>query len=514
MNSLSNNPLMSKRRAGVLCHLTSLPGNLKFGDIGKDAYKFINFLSNCGFSVWQILPLGPTHADLSPYLSLSAHAGNPQLINLEWLCERGWLRVDELYEHNNSDWSHRMQILQLAYTRFIKNVDKDVALKFQLFLNKHHYWLEKFSLFMALRENFESQPWMKWPQPYRDRDPATLKSFCRNNPSAVHIFQFQQFVFFTQWYELKRYANDKGIFIIGDMPIFVAQDSAEVWSNRKYFALDKTGYPKFVAGVPPDFFSKTGQRWGNPHYRWEKLEEENFSWWVDRIRTSCELYDAIRIDHFRGLVSYWEIPAKEETAVNGRWVTAPGRQLLNVLTNTFPNLCLIAEDLGTITPDVLKLRDEFALPGMNVLQFAFDGSDQNPYLPQNHLQNSLVYTATHDNYTTLGWYETLTDEIKQYIRQCINHEEESMPWPIINAALESKSQLAIIPMQDILCLGKGNRMNTPGTCEGNWQWRFEWNQIDANLQIKYENLLEKYNRTKFIKNKAYSSSHTMQPVSN
>ena len=505
---------MSNRRAGVLCHLTSLPGNLGYGDLGSDAYKFVDFLSSSGFTIWQILPLGPTHSDLCPYQSLSAHAGNPQLINLEWLCDKGWLRINELNQNYENIWAHRLQCIQRAYIRFKNDANNDETLKFQSFTKKHNYWLEKYAVFMVLREMFKDRPWVDWPESYRDCEPTRLQAFSKKNQLPIESIKFQQYIFFTQWAELKKYANDNNVLIIGDVPIFVAHDSAEVWANRKYFALDDTGHPKFVAGVPPDYFSQTGQHWGNPHYQWQRLEEEEFSWWVDRIRTQCELYDAIRIDHFRGLVKYWEIPASETTAINGRWVAAPGKHLLQVLTQMYPNLCLIAEDLGTITPDVLKLRDEFALPGMNVLQFAFDGSDENPYLPKNHLQNSLVYTATHDNDTTLAWYESLSIETQQYIRQCINYETKNMPWPMIHAALNSVANLAIFPMQDLLSLGKGHRMNIPGTIEGNWQWRFEWNQIDMNLSENFANLLEMYKRKVTNKNTNYSCSHTMQPVSN
>ncbi len=505
---------MTKRRAGVLCHITSLPGYLDYGDLGSDAYKFIDFLSSSGFSIWQILPLGPTHSDLCPYQSLSAHAGNPQLINLEWLCDKGWLRIDELHQNHENIWAHRLQCIQRAYIRFKNDANNDETLKFQSFTKKHHNWLEKFAIFMALREMFKNQAWVEWPESYRDCDTTRLQAFSKKNQLPIEAIQFQQYIFFTQWAELKKYANENNVLIIGDVPIFVAHDSAEVWANRKYFALDHTGHPKFVAGVPPDYFSQTGQHWGNPHYQWQKLEEEGFSWWVDRLRTQCELYDAIRIDHFRGLAKYWEIPASETTAVNGRWVAAPGRHLLQVLTQMYPSLCLIAEDLGTITPDVHELRDEFALPGMNVLQFAFDGSDENPYLPKNHLQNSLVYTATHDNDTTLAWYESLSAETQQYIRQCINYETENMPWPMIRAALDSVANLAIFPMQDILSLGKGHRMNRPGTIEGNWQWRFEWSQVDPHLPIKIADLLKEHKRKKVINNSTYSCNQIMQPVSN
>ena len=505
---------MSKRRADVLCHVSCLPSDLDYGDLGSNTYKFIDFLSSSGFTVWQILPLCPTHPDLCPYQSLSAHAGNPQLINLEWLCDKGWLSIDEFHERHETTWTHRLQCLQHAYLGFKSDAGNDEILKFQTFIKKHNYWLENYALYMALHKKFENQSWVAWPESCRDRDAGVLQTLINHNQSSIEAIQFQQYVFFTQWAELKQYANDNGIFIIGDMPIFVSHDSVEVWANRKYFALDDAGYPEFVAGVPPDYFSSTGQRWGNPHYKWQQLETDGFSWWLDRIRTQYELYDAVRIDHFRGLVKYWEIPASEETAVNGRWVPAPGKHLLQALTKMLPDLYLIAEDLGTITPDVLELRDEFALPGMNVLQFAFDGSNENPYLPQNHKQHSLVYTATHDNDTTLAWYESLSYKTQQYVRRCINHETKKMPWPMIHAALDLVANLAIFPMQDLLSLGAGHRMNTPGTSKGNWRWRFKWNQIDPHLPVKFAGLLKKYNRAKKLGSEIYSFNQTMQPVSN
>lgn len=491
---MTSNLLFSKRRAGILCHITSIPNTSKYGNFGKNAYKFVDFLSSSGFTVWQVLPMGPTHPDLCPYQSLSAHAGNPQLINLHWLFNKGWLRKNILNKNADNAHDHQLQCLHSAYLEFCEKATKDENLQFQEFKNNHNFWLKEYAEYMVLRDYFKEQPWTNWPKAYRDRNDSDLNLFNENNSRAIESIKFQQYIFFNQWNELKKYANSKGLLIIGDIPNFVAHDSAEVWANRKYFALDSTGHPTFVAGVPPDYFSPTGQRWGNPNYRWKKLETDDFTWWINRIYTQAELYDAIRIDHFRGLSKYWEIPANEETAINGRWVTAPGKQLLLKLTQKFPKLFLIAEDLGTITPDVIELRDEFKLPGMNILQFAFDGSAENPYLPKNHKKNSITYTGTHDNDTTVSWYESLSEETQEYIKKCINYETENMPWPIIYSALRSVSYLTIIPMQDLLCLGHGSRMNTPGTVEGNWQWQFEWNQVENGLSKKVKKLLEKYDR--------------------
>jgi 4-alpha-glucanotransferase len=485
---------MSERHAGVLCHITSLPGKYTFGNLGNDAYRFVDFLSNCGFSVWQILPLGPTHCDKSPYLSISAHAGNSLLIDLEWLVSKGWLLQTELKEAYQANLHYHPLCLQTAFNRFLKIADKHTQSDFQQFKIKHEFWLNTYSIFMAIRQHFDEQPWTSWPEAYRDSQSITLDKFATEYKESIEAIQFYQYLFFAQWAELKQYANNKGIYIFGDMPIFVSHDSAEVWGNREYFLLNSTGDAEVVAGVPPDYFSETGQRWGNPHYNWQKLENDGFSWWLERIRTQNELYDALRIDHFRGLAQYWEIPASEETAINGRWVNAPGKHLLQVIKQLFPNLCLIAEDLGTITPDVIELRDEFALPGMKILQFAFDGSSDNPYLPKNHVQNSVVYTATHDNDTTLSWYESLSNEVQNYIKQCINYETDEMPWPMIYATFNSIANMAIVPMQDLLSLGGGNRMNIPGTTDGNWQWRFDWKQVDKNLTSKLSRLLEECNR--------------------
>lgn len=503
---------MSHRRAGVLLHITSLPGPYTYGDISNYAYEFVDQLYAAGFSVWQILPLGPTHEDLCPYQSLSAHAGNSQLINLEWLVKKGWLTRDKLNSVGNIDNQSRIECIQYAYKQFTLIEDSKEKESFQHFISNNHYWLTSYALFMVLRDKFDNKSWVDWPQAYRDADEDLLKEFKCQHEEKISMIFFQQYVFFQQWAELKAYAKHKGICIIGDMPIFVALDSAEVWANRDYFAINEQGMADFVAGVPPDYFSEFGQRWGNPHYQWNKIEEDNFNWWVERMHTQSMLYDGVRIDHFRGLAQYWEIPASEENAVNGRWVDAPGEKLLRKLTECFPHLTLIAEDLGTITPDVIKLRDEFSLPGMLILQFAFSGDDNNPYLPVNHTENSLVYTATHDNDTTVSWYEALSPETKSYISKCLGREPVDMPWTLIESAFDSIAKLAIIPMQDLLSLGHGYRMNTPGTTQGNWQWRLKEGQFNYEIVSKTMSMLENSNR---ISNSSdYDSSQTIQPNSN
>lgn len=503
---------MARRRAGVLLHITSLPGPYAYGDISLEAYKFIDQISAIGFSVWQILPLGPTHDDLCPYQSLSAHAGNPQLINLEWLCERNWLTAKHLINNGLSDREFRNSCIRIAYHEFKKHRNELETQRFEDFVNENNYWLENYALYTVLRTEFANKSWMDWPAGYRDGDESLLNDYKAQQHENIEAVLFQQYVFFSQWAELKYYVNQKGILIIGDMPIFVSHDSADVWANKKYFAIDENGQAEFVAGVPPDYFSESGQRWGNPHYQWDKLKEDQFTWWVERIQTQTKLYDALRIDHFRGLSKYWEIPANEENAVNGRWVDAPGKELLHKLQTCFPDFSLVAEDLGTITPDVLELRDEFSLPGMLILQFAFDGSADNPYLLKNHHKNSLVYTATHDNDTTLGWYHSLPPETKQYVDQYVKYSHAEMPWALIHVVFDSMSNLAIIPMQDLLELGDGHRMNMPGTIENNWQWRYQGDQFSDDIKNKITLMIKNSNRA--VASSTYSSTQAMQPNSN
>jgi 4-alpha-glucanotransferase len=503
---------MSQRRAGVLLHITSLPGPHDYGDISKHAYEFINQLCATGFSVWQILPLGPTHEDLCPYQSLSAHAGNPQLINLEWLQQKGWLQVDEISIDRENDWQSRLDCINKAYFKFKVLNDNQQREKFNTFIQENSDWLKDYALYMVLRQHFENNSWVHWPQGYRDLDEGLLQEFKLAHKEDVEIISFQQYVFFEQWAELKAYANNKGILIIGDMPIFVSHDSADVWANRKYFSVGQNGDAEFVAGVPPDYFSEFGQRWGNPHYRWDEIKQDEFSWWVKRIQTQTKLYDSIRIDHFRGLVQYWEIPASQDNAINGRWVDAPGKELLQKLNQCFPEFSLIAEDLGTITPDVIELRDEFSLPGMLILQFAFSGDSDNPYLPAHHSENSVIYTATHDNDTTVSWYQDLSDETKHYINECLDSSGLEMPWALIQSAFDSVAKLAIIPMQDLLSLGKGQRMNTPGTMEDNWQWRLIDGQYNFEVISRVAPML--INSGRALSCEDYTSTQVMQPNSN
>ncbi len=467
--------VLERRRAGVLLHITSLPGEGASGDLGENAYRFVEFLAGHGFSVWQTLPVGPTHKDGSPYQCLSAHAGNPLLIDLHWLVEKGWLDPEKVCTKAHSV-AAREECLKEAFKVF-KSAECAGHEDYQKFVRFHRYWLEDFALFMALKASFKGQAWWDWPAGYRDREPAALSEVRQQLAEDIAQVRFEQFVFFQQWKQLRHYAHQHGVLLFGDMPIFVAADSADVWARREYFLLDECGHPTVVAGVPPDYFSETGQRWGNPHYNWEKMQEDGFSWWIERMHTQLELYDWIRIDHFRGFEAYWEIPADSMTAIKGRWVEAPGEALLEAIYEKFGALPLVAENLGIITPEVEAMRKKFGIPGMLILQFAFEGGAENPYLPHNHSQDNVVYTGTHDNDTTLSWFESLSAHQQDYIVDYIAHPQTPMPYALIHCAMQSVARLAVIPMQDVLGLGQGNRMNTPGTIEGNWQWRFSWEQL-------------------------------------
>ncbi|MDQ1363838.1 MAG: 4-alpha-glucanotransferase [Pseudomonadota bacterium] len=484
-----------KRRAGVLLHPTSLPGIYGSGDLGHDAYRFVEFLQECGFSVWQMLPLGPTHEDGSPYQSLSAHAGNPLLISIDWLVDRGWLNLQKITVAPGSS-EFRRQCLLAAFEVFEQQAAAVWKQRLADFCQQQS-WLNDYALFMAIKHEQYGRPWMQWPVALRSRDKKTLKQVAKNLARDIARIEFEQFVFFTQWHEIRDYARQRGVLMFGDMPIFVAHDSADVWAHRKNFMLDETGEPVLVAGVPPDAFSATGQRWGNPLYDWAAMQSGQFDWWQDRFRTQLELFDLIRIDHFRGFEACWQIPAQEQTAVHGAWVSVPGRDLLETVRNKFPGLVLVAEDLGVITPEVDALRRDFSLPGMKILQFAFGGNADNPYLPHNHELLSVVYTGTHDNDTTPGWIESMPDNVRQHFLEysgCMERDDITLLKQVVVMALASVSRLAILPMQDILELDSQHRMNTPGTTEGNWRWRFDWQQLQPAMRQKMQQLLRLYGR--------------------
>ena len=482
----------NRRRAGVLLHITSLPGPGPCGDLGREAGNFVDFLAGCGISVWQTLPVGPTGDDGSPYQSSSAHAGNPRLISLESVQQKGWLRSGSFTKEDLSDESKRSALLR-SWRRFRGRAATEEIKALQTFQAENGYWLDDYCLFAALRAQLDAG-WWEWPQPLRERQPAALAAARERLADAIGYLKYEQFLFFSQWQSLRDYANKKGVLLFGDMPIFVAQDSAEVWARPEDFDLQPDGTPRVVAGVPPDYFSATGQRWGNPQYRWKQMREDGFAFWIDRMRTQLKLFDLVRIDHFRGFESYWEIPAEEEFAINGRWVEADGDALFERLHQVFGRLPLVAEDLGVITPQVDALRKRHGLPGMKVLQFAFSGEPDNLYLPCRHSRDSVVYTGTHDNDTTLGWYRSLDAKAQKYVDDYLGRSREPMPWPLIRTALASRSELAIIPMQDLLGLDGSHRMNLPGTARGNWGWRYSWDQVPPDLADRVRRQVEMYGR--------------------
>ncbi|HEY9199179.1 MAG TPA: 4-alpha-glucanotransferase [Gammaproteobacteria bacterium] len=483
----------AQRRAGILLHPTSLPGGTDCGGLGIEAFRFVDFLASAGISVWQMLPLGPTHSDRSPYQCTSVHAGDTRMLCLRRLVEWGWL--DASHDPNDGCSEHeRTQQMQAAYAGFLRNACNEERAAFAGFQETHSAWLDDYALYEALRAEQRHRGWYDWPQPLRDRDPAALAEARRRLAAQVDQVRFNQYVFFRLWHQLRDYANERGVLLFGDVPIFVAYDSADVWARRECFRVDHAGRLEVVAGVPPDYFSATGQRWGNPHYRWDRLEQDGFGWWIERMRTQRELFDLIRIDHFRGFEAHWEIPAQAETAIDGHWVKAPGERLFQALLDSFHDLPLVAEDLGTITPEVEALRTRFRLPGMKILQFAFGGDAANPYLPHNHERLSVAYTGTHDNDTTVGWYDGLDEHTRAHLHSYLGHSGEAMPWALIRAAFASVAVLAVIPMQDALALGSEHRMNTPGITEGNWRWRFDWNQVPEDLAARLRGLVKMYGR--------------------
>lgn len=511
--------IFKKRRAGILLHPTSLPASEHdlggCGTLGPAAYQFVDFMAASGLTIWQMLPVGPTHSDRSPYQSLSAHAGSAELISIDWLVEQGWLHAADLAHHAHD----RTSVLHLAATRFFQanqteseenykeenykeenyksgegDRHRDVYANYRQFCKAHSHWLNDFALFQALRAAFQSRAWNKWPREYVIRDKAALAEFSAQHRAAVNYYYFEQFVFHQQWQQLRQYARDRGIFFFGDMPIFVAHDSADVWANQQFFNLDEDGNPRTVAGVPPDYFSETGQHWGNPHYHWEAIAATGFEWWLARLGSQLQLFDLIRIDHFRGFEAFWEIPGDSKDARQGRWVKAPGHAFLRACYQAFPGLPLVAENLGVITREVEALRREFNLPGMLVLQFAFDGHPDNPHLPHHHTKQDVIYTGTHDNDTTLGWYETLSAQERTLLSEYYAGAADGMPWTLIKSALASVSKMTIVPLQDWLALGGEHRMNMPGTTKENWTWQFDWHQVPNNLAHKIHHLLWLYDR--------------------
>ena len=472
-NKIKLNRPLQTRRAGVLLHISSLPtGSFGTGDFGVSAYRFIDFLAEIGASIWQTLPLNMPHDDGSPYQCLSAHAGRVEFISLQNLVVQSLLNKDDLAQADN-----KHALFNKAYSNYKQQKNLNLQKQFVIFCRQNSAWLNDFSLFLVLRKKFNKSGWHTWPKAYKNKQPALMAKVKSRHLHEIAVIKFTQFLFFSQWQALKAYANKNGVAMFGDIPIFVAYDSADVWAQPHLFKLDSSKNMQVVAGVPPDYFSSSGQRWGNPHYNWSEMQHDGFKWWLERMRTQQRMFDLLRIDHFRGLQAAWEIPAAEETAMNGNWVLAPGAELLHAITKRFPNLQLIAEDLGTITEEVTALREQFNLPSMKILHFAFGGDDDNPYLPQNIEINSVAYTGTHDNDTTLGWYQALDESTQNHVNKVLGSEKPNMPQALINLVMASNANFAIIPMQDILGLGAAHRMNTPGTTDKNWHWRFDWTQL-------------------------------------
>jgi 4-alpha-glucanotransferase len=474
--------VFKKRRAGVLLHITSLPS----GTLGDDAFKFIDFLHHAKVSIWQMLPINPTHSDGSPYQCLSAHAINPSLLSHEKLKTEAWFD-----EHQN-----QTNLIGSAHQQFFDKANESTKHQYADFLKEQAYWLDDYVLFCELRELNQNKAWFDWNEPFRNRDAAALEEIKQLHSQSLSLRCFEQFLLFVQWQNVKKYANEKQVLLFGDIPIFVAHDSAEVWAAPEMFQLDEFGHPIVVAGVPPDYFSETGQRWGNPLYDWQHHAEQNFEWWKLRLQTQLQLFDLIRIDHFRGFEACWEIPASCETAIEGTWVEAPGDALFSALMERFGELPLVAEDLGIITEQVTALREKYVMPGMKILHFAFGGGSENPYLPHQHTHDSVIYTGTHDNDTSIGWYESADEHVKHHFHEYIgNNDSSSIAWTLIQTALSSVASTAIVPFQDVLQLNGEHRMNVPGTVEGNWTWRFDWPMVQVDAADKLRKLNELYGRS-------------------
>jgi 4-alpha-glucanotransferase len=488
---------LALRSSGVLLHPSSLPGAGYCGDLGADARRFVDFIAGAGLRIWQVLPLGPTHSDLSPYQSFSAHAGNPDLVDLYWLVKHGWLSQDEadMGQANPEAKRHALARASAPFFQLLKREpDSTMAQTWRRFLQETDYWLEDYVRFQAFRDAFAHQPWTTWPAPLRQCASAACEELAGELAGKIIEIRFRQFVFHCQWDELRQYAHEHDLLLFGDVPIYVHLESADVWSHQEFFHLDDKGQPVSVTGVPPDYFSAEGQLWGNPQYNWELMRKTGFDWWLQRFASVGRQFDIVRIDHFRALEAYWDIPATATSAMEGKWVASPGRALLQLVRQQHPDLCLVAENLGSISAEVEALRAEFSLPGMAVLQFAFDGNPANPYLTHNHHRNDIVYTGTHDNNTTLGWFESLSDELRCKICDYFSPSQETMPWMLIDQAMASISNTAIVPWQDFLGLDGQHRMNTPGIPEGNWRWRFSWDQVPENLGERVRQLLATHDR--------------------
>ena len=500
--------MLQERSSGILLHPTSLPGRYGIGTLGKAAFDFIDFLSSAGQQYWQILPLGPTGCADSPYQCFSAHAGNPNLIDLEQLVRDRLLQHQDLVNcpvlsADRVDFEAvqqaRQPLLKKAYLQFRDKAGELEKLAYHNFLREQSKWLNDYALFRAIKAYLDQKPWYQWEKSLKTRNPEALKAMQSSLLEETDFHKFQQYVFFRQWMAVKEYAHRRKVKIIGDIPLYVALDSADAWANPSIFEFDENLDPIRVGGVPPDYFSETGQLWGNPLFRWDKLKETGYQWWIDRIGSSLLLYDIIRIDHFRGFAAYWAVPYGEKTAINGSWIPCPGSDFFNVLKERFGDLPIIAEDLGVITPDVEELRDGFGLPGMKILQFAFDSSEANDYIPHNYVKNCIVYTGTHDNDTVVGWFNAASPGDRNYVLDYLAAGDSGIHWTFIRLAWASVAYTAIVPMQDILGLDTSSRMNLPGTTQNNWQWRARAEVFTPELAAKLSHLTSLYGRARKTK---------------
>ncbi|MFO7683464.1 MAG: 4-alpha-glucanotransferase [Chloroflexota bacterium] len=496
-----------KRAAGVLVHPTSFPGRYGIGDFGEAAYRFVDFLAASKQSYWQLLPLGPTGYADSPYQCFSAFAGNPLLISPDRLVGDGYLpaaavqHVPPFPAHAvDYGWviSYKNELFEQAFAMFKANGAAEKRAAYAQFCADNAFWLDDFSLFMAVKnyhKELHGGVWNTWPADIARREPAAMQAWSEKLADEISLSKFTQFLFFEQWLSLKHYANERDIQIIGDIPIFVAYDSADVWSNPDLFYLQEDGSPEFIAGVPPDYFSETGQRWGNPLYRWDRMKAQKYAWWVARLKMTFTQADVVRIDHFRGFEAYWEIPADEPTAVVGQWVKGPAADFFVSMREQLGELPIIAEDLGLITPEVEALRDQFDFPGMKILQFAFGGERKSDFLPHYFVPNCVVYTGTHDNDTALGWYRSASEDERDHLRRYMGVDGHDVAWDMIRMAYMSVADTAVCTMQDLMRLGTEARMNFPGKVGGYWRWRYTADMLTHHVTDNLLNLTELYGRT-------------------
>ena len=478
---------LDQRRSGVLLHITSLPGPYGIGDFGPAAYQYVDWLAAAGQRIWQVLPTTPIGPCDSPYQSVSAFAGSPLMVALEPLIERGWLASPELstglFDSKRVDYGRvipwRTRQLRLAAAGFFERADDAQRSEFELWRQVQAYWLADYSLFMALETAHGGKPFWEWDPDLRSRQPDALQAARKQHAAEIGFWDFVQWCFDTQCSALRRYAASRDVAMLGDLPIFIAHHSADCWARPDLYYLDENFQPTVVAGVPPDSMGPLGQRWGNPLYRWERMAAENFSWWTDRVRRALEQADILRIDHFRGFAGYWEIPATSPTAIEGRWVAAPGKELFATIALALGELPIVAEDLGLITPDVIALRDGCGFPGMRILQFGFGGDGDHEFLPHNYSRETVAYTGTHDNDTVVGWWQNAPAHERHFAETYLHATADDCHWRMIQAACNSVACMSVYPMQDVLGLDGSHRMNLPGTTEGNWAWRFEWSMLGS-----------------------------------